>query len=99
MFFRLTELRPLAYFATLWRPTVAAAGMGAVVLFLQANLKATLGGTPLLALACYVIAGTLAYVIFLLVLWHFSGRPAKSAETAVLLEVTRRVRRAARSNS
>ncbi|MES2316905.1 MAG: lipopolysaccharide biosynthesis protein [Pseudomonadota bacterium] len=99
VFFRLTELRPAAYFATLWRPALAAAGMAAVVLTMELNLNSTLHGIPLLALACYMIAGTLSYGFFLLILWHLNGRPAKSAETAILLEVTRKLARAVRSSS
>jgi len=95
VFFRLTALSKSAYFATLWRPALSAAGMGAVLLAMQMQAGAFMGGIPaLLALAVYVIAGTLSYVIFLIALWYLNGRPAKSAESAILLEVSRRIRRA-----
>jgi lipopolysaccharide exporter len=98
VFFKLTELRAATYFNTLWRPVLAAAGMGAVVMALQWNLQSVFRGVPaLLALVTYMIAGTLSYVTFLLALWHLGGRPAKSAETAILLELSRRIGRAARS--
>lgn len=100
VFFNLTHLRPVAYFGTLWRPALAAAGMGAVVIALQLKLPALhTQMPPLLALVSYMFAGTLAYVTFLLALWHLSGRPPKSAETVILLELTRRFGRSAGSIS
>ncbi len=100
VFFRLTELRPAAYFNTLWRPALAAAGMGLAVLALEQQITALHSGfPPLAALVTYMIAGTLCYVSFLLILWHLSGRPAHSAETAILSELARRLGRGAQSTS
>lgn len=85
VFFHLTGLPAARYFGTLWRPAIAASGMGAVVLALQHYLPAlSVALPPLLALIALVIAGTLSYVIFLLALWQLSGRPAGSAETTML---------------
>jgi len=92
VFFSLTSLSRRAYAKTLWRPGLAAAGMGATVLALQAALGPYSGTIPaLLLLLIYVIAGTLSYVVFILFLWQLNGRPEHSAETAILREIAHRL--------
>lgn len=92
VFFRLTHLSPAAYFKTLWRPGIAAAVMGCAVLGLQSALAPYQGAVPaLVLLMTYVIAGTLSYALCLLLLWQLNGRPAQSAESAILAELARRL--------
>lgn len=94
VFFRLTGLASARYFGTLWRPSIAAAAMGGVVLALEHNLPGLRSALPpLLALFAYVIAGTLSYIIVLLALWQLSGRPKGSAETTMLGVIGRRLGR------
>lgn len=93
VFFTLTGLSRRKYAKTLWRPGLAAAGMGGTVLALQSALAPYSASIPaLLLLLVYVIAGTLSYVAFLLLLWQLSGRPQQSAESAILREIARRLK-------
>ena len=100
VFFRMTGLRARAYFATLWRPLLAAACMGAVVVTMQLKLDLLFSNVAApLTLVVYTMMGACVYVTVLMALWHLSGRPAHSAETAILLELVRRLQRATPSNS
>lgn len=81
VFLRLIGLRPAAYFATLWRPALAALAMAGAVLALQ---RALAGWAPPAALAACVLAGAVVYILFILALWQAAGRPNGSAECALL---------------
>ena len=72
--------------------------MAAVVLLLQRQLAgATQPWPALVQLALCVCAGAISYVTMVLTLWHAAGRPAASAEAALLAGVAGRLRAAGKS--
>lgn len=98
VFFKLTGLSPARYFGALWRPLAGALAMAAVVLLLQRQLAgATQPWPALVQLALCVCAGAISYVTMVLTLWHAAGRPAASAEAALLAGVAGRLRAAGKS--
>lgn len=71
--------------AAMWRTGVATALMAGVVVQIDYAMPAGPGsGEMILKLATLIGAGAAAYVFVALALWHFSGRPERSAESAAL---------------
>lgn len=91
VFLRLTGLAAKRYFNTLWRPLAATAVMGAVVLLVRQQLAGADQPWPAMVqlLAC-ICAGGITYVTMVLTLWHAAGRPAASAESAMLANLVSR---------
>lgn len=89
IFLHLTGLSARRYFGMLWRPLAGAAAMAAVVLPLQ-ELLAPQPWPALLKLLACVCAGGIGYVATVLALWLIGGRPAASAETAVMAKLAAR---------
>lgn len=91
VFFHLTGMSRRRYFMTLWRPGLAAAFMATTIFIVRSGLVSYHDTIPsLVLLMTYVITGAISYVTFLLALWQLSGRPAQSAESAILKKLVAR---------
>ncbi|HVE02742.1 MAG TPA: oligosaccharide flippase family protein [Rhizomicrobium sp.] len=69
---RALDVQVRDFAVALWRPMAAGLAMALVVLAINAAIS--FRGPPRLALD--VLAGGVTYVVALLLLWHFAGRPA-----------------------
>lgn len=89
VFFRASGTRFADYLATVWRPLVASAIMGAIVTELRSLLDAQ-AVAPVATLATCVAAGAIVYVAVVLALWHACRRPAGAERSALNMLQRRR---------
>jgi lipopolysaccharide exporter len=83
VFLRLTALQPKAYFATLWRPCLASLVMAGSIHGLQVAVSGELNHLPIVELLIFIAVGAVSYTGTILLLWHLTGRPESSAESAL----------------
>jgi hypothetical protein len=91
VFFRITGVSRAAYVGALFRPVTAALAMAGVLRGLALFVVPAVSGLPLLSMIFQVLSGAVVYCSVVLVLWHFAGRPAHSAESDILHKLAQRV--------
>lgn len=84
VFIRITGIQIGEYFATLWRPTIASLTMAIFILNFFNIMPSEIQQSPILELMSAIIVGVVSYVVTILLLWIFSGKPEASAEGVIL---------------
>ncbi len=93
VFLKMIRLRAGAFFAVLWRPSIASILMTLVLIQFRDPMQHMVPPTALLELLAMVCAGAVTYVVTVLTLWLCAGRPGNSAEADVLRLLGTKMRR------